>query len=889
MPVMKFAVTGMTCAACSAHVEKAVSAVAGVRSVAVSLLTNSMTVDWEPPASPDSVCAAVSAAGYGAVPENTEGGPAGGAGRRRPPEDGGTAGIARRLAVSLCILLPLLYVSMGHMMWGWPVPAALAENPLAAALYEMLLAALVMVVNQRFFVSGMKSLAHGGPNMDTLVSIGSAASFLFSVAQTFRMSAAVFSGDRAAASALLSGLYFESAAMILTLITVGKLLESHSRGKTADAIRSLMELAPETAVVLRDGVETEIPADNVRPGDIFIVRQGMRIPADGVVLEGESAVDESALTGESVPSDKSAGSAVSAATLNTNGFLKCRAVRTGRDTALSRIIELVENVSATKAPAAKIADKVSGVFVPAVMAVAALTCAAWLLAGQGVDSALLHAVSVLVIACPCSLGLATPVAVMAGSGTGARNGILFKTAAALEAAGRTEIVVFDKTGTITAGRPRVTDLLAADGVSEERLLSVAAALEAKNNHPLALAVMEKVSAAEAAYEPAEKFRALPGFGVEGECGGLAALGGNAAVMRKNGLLSPDAELRGDGLASQGKTPLYFALDGKLLGIIAVADTVKPDSAEAVRELQNMGLRTVMITGDNSRTAAAVAAQVGIQDVFSDVLPDGKEKLVGSLSESGKTAMVGDGINDAPALTRADTGIAVGAGTDVAIDAADVVLTRPCLTDVAAAVRLSRFVIRNIHENLFWAFFYNSVGILIASGALYPAFGLQLNPMVAAAAMSLSSFCVVTNALRINLIDVHSAKHDRKRRQSRSVPGAADSCVLTADDVSADCGPDADARRVDSVRSVDSIHSMKNTEKIEKKEEKSMQRTISIDGMMCDHCRAHVEKALAAVQGVASVTVSLERKNAVVELSADVADSVLTAAVKDAGYTPVSCA
>ena len=858
MTTVKFNVTGMTCAACSAHVEKAVAAVPGVHEVTVSLLTNSMNVTFGSSVTPQNICDAVTSAGYGATPEN------GAAGKnqsaaREALEDHETPKLARRLIASLCLLLPLMYVSMGHLMWGWPVPAVLAENPLAIGLYELLLTSLIMVINQRFFISGFQSLLHGGPNMDTLVAMGSGAAFIYSVAILFTMTGAVSSGNLAMATHCVHALYFESAAMILTLITVGKMLEAYSKGKTTNAIKSLIDLAPKTAHVLRDEGETTIPVEEVRVGDPFLVRPGESIPVDGQVLEGESAVNEAALTGESLPVDKAPGSLVSAATLNQNGSLTCTATRVGGDTTLSQIIEMVENAAATKAPIAKVADRVSGVFVPVVIGIALIAGIIWLIAGETFGFALARAISVLVISCPCALGLATPVAIMVGSGVGAKKGVLFKTAAALEAAGKTDFVVLDKTGTVTQGKPQVTDLRPAPGVTEAELLGIAAALEEKSEHPLAHAIRARADETGLQYDPARAFAALPGHGVQGEIGGKVAFGGNAALMQERDLLTDQMQGAGEALANEGKTPLYFALGGRLLGIVAVADVVKPDSAAAIRMLKNMGVQTVMLTGDNRRTAEAIAGQVGMDAVVADVLPNDKEAVVRRLSEYGKVAMVGDGINDAPALTRADVGIAIGAGADVALDAADVVLMKSSLLDVPAAIRLSRQVLRNIHENLFWAFLYNCIGIPIAAGALIPMFGLQLNPMFGAAAMSLSSFCVVMNALRLNLFHMHSTKRDTKRKkipmpeflsgfQEKQCPALAP----------------------------------------EKTEVTQMTKTILIDGMMCAHCQMHVQKALAAIDGVSAVDVNLEEKKAVVMLAKDVSDQALMDAVTQAGYTPVSC-
>lgn len=852
MRTEKFNVTGMTCAACSAHVEKAVAAVEGVSEVTVSLLTNSMSVQYDAPASAQAMCQAVQTAGYGASPEqkaqtNVQA-------AREALEDHETPKLAKRLIASLVLLIPLMYVSMGALMWDWPIPAGFRENPMAIGLYQLLLTTAVMVINQRFFISGMTSLIHGGPNMDTLVAMGSAAAYLYSVAMLFAMS-----GDTAHTEHYLHELYFESAAMILTLITVGKLLEARSKGKTTNAIKSLMDLAPKTARVLRDGKEETIPAEEVQTGDTFLVRPGESIPVDGRVVEGESAVNEAALTGESLPVDKQPGSLVSAATLNQNGFLTCTATRVGGDTTLSQIIEMVENAAATKAPIAKVADKVSGVFVPAVIGIALVTFVVWMLVGETFGFALARAISVLVISCPCALGLATPVAIMVGSGLGAKNGVLFKTASALEAAGKTDFVILDKTGTVTEGKPQVTDLRPNENITKEELLAVAAALEEKSEHPLAKAVREHAQEEGLTYEPAAAFSAMPGHGVQGRINGERAIGGNAALMREQGLLTESMERAGEELAEEGKTPLYFAMGTKLLGIIAVADVVKPDSAQAIRELEDMGIQTIMLTGDNRRTAEAIGRQVGLQKVISDVLPGDKEAVVRSLSTLGKTAMVGDGINDAPALTRADVGIAIGAGADVALDAADVVLMKSSLLDVPAAIRLSRQVLRNIHENLFWAFFYNCIGIPLAAGVLIPVLGWQLNPMFGAAAMSLSSFCVVMNALRLNLFQVHSAKRDvphKKVPRPDTLPGLTDRnapCPIP-----------------------------------EKKEENKMTKTVYVEGMMCAHCQAHVKKALEGVEGVEGVEVSLEDKKAVVELAKDVSDEVLMDAVKEAGYEAIRC-
>jgi len=857
----KFSVNGMTCAACSAHVEKAVAAVPGVESVSVSLLTNSMNVDFASPASAESICAAVDKAGYNAFLDTKDVRSADAAPKRALLEDTETPHLIKRLIASLVLLVPLMYVSMGHMMWKWPVPPAVHNNPASIALYEMLLALSVMLINRRFFTSGFKSFVHGAPNMDTLVALGSGASFAYSMAVLFLMTFAMASGDMKSAHAYLHDLYFESSAMILTLITVGKTLESYSKGKTTNAIKSLMDLAPEQAHVMRDGKEVTIPASEVKVGDLFIVRPGERIPVDGTVSEGASAVNESALTGESLPVDKERGSGVSAATLNQNGFLTCRATHVGSDTSLSKIIDMVENAAATKAPAAKLADKVSGIFVPSVIVLAVGTGVVWLAAGAEAGFALARAVSVLVISCPCALGLATPVAIMVGSGLGAKHGILFKTAAALEACGKTDVVVLDKTGTLTEGKPRATDIYTDE--SEEKLLKIAGSLEAKSEHPLSRAVMEAVAERRIAYETADDFVALPGFGVRGTVRGKSAFGGNAALMEEQHVLSASLKEKGEAFAEEGKTPLYFAEDEKALGIIAVADVAKSDSAEAVHTLYDEGIAVVMLTGDNRRTARAVAKTVGIRSVVSDVLPDGKDEVVSRLQTYGRVAMVGDGINDAPALTRADIGIAIGAGTDVALDAADVVLMKSTLSDVSAAVNLSRGVLTNIKENLFWAFCYNVIGIPVAAGALFPAFGIALNPMLGAAAMSLSSFCVVTNALRLNLFDIY------KKRKAKKRPVELPDEAFTADGKAANTFTAADGAVNNDIT-----------------EEPKMTKTITIDGMMCDHCRRHVEKALSAIDGVTKVDVSLKDKNAVVTLSKDVNEKTLFDAVSEAGYTPL---
>ncbi len=842
----KFQVTGMTCAACQAHVERAVSGVEGVAEVSVSLLTNSMQVSYDAPATEAAICAAVEKGGYHAAPAEAQSTKAPAADAL---EDTETPKLLRRLVASLVLLLPLMYVSMGHIMWGWPLFDALANSPMALGLYQLLFTVAVMVINQKFFISGWQSLSHGAPNMDTLVAMGSGAAFVYSTAVLFQMAT-----QPQHAGHLLHELYFESAAMILALITVGKTLEARSKGKTTDAIRALMDLAPKTAHLLRNGAWVDVPVEDVPVGGTFLVRPGESIPVDGAITEGFSAVNEAALTGESIPVDKGPGDHISAGTLNQTGALTCTATRVGSDTTLHQIIQMVENAAATKAPIAKVADKVSGIFVPTVLGIAAVTCAVWLLLGESFGFALARAISVLVISCPCALGLATPVAIMVGSGRGAKAGVLFKTAASLEATGRTQIVVLDKTGTVTAGHPRVTDLWAAEGSSQAQLLRVAAALEGYSEHPLAKAICDYAQQQALSADRAADFAALPGSGVSGTVDGKPALGGNAALMAEHGLLTHAALQQGKAFAEAGKTPLYFAHDGKLLGIIAVADTVKPDSAAAIAQLRKLGIRVVMLTGDNARTAAAVGRQVGIDQVISDVKPDGKEAVIRELCQYGKVAMVGDGINDAPALTRADIGIAIGAGSDVALDAADVVLMRSTLMDVPAAIRLSRQVLRNIHQNLFWAFFYNCIGIPLAAGVLIP-LGLTLNPMFGAAAMSLSSFCVVSNALRLNLFDPADPRHDKAISEVTLPP-------LTED------------------KEQDITPITKKTEEI------TMKKTIYIDGMMCPHCQAHVEKALSGRADVEAVEVSLADKKAVVTLKQPVEDASLMATVQEAGYTPV---
>ncbi len=885
MKTDKFQVSGMTCAACSAHVEKAAASVPGVNEVSVNLLMNSMVVEYEEPATAEDICAAVTSAGYGASlaagRTNAQAGSM--AADRTALEDRETPGIRRRLIASLCLLLPLMYVSMGHLMWGWPVPAVFAADPWAIALYQLLLTGLVMVINQKFFISGFQGLLHRAPNMDTLVALGSGAAFVYSTAVMFRMGS--YTGDREMALHCLHDMYFESAAMILTLITVGKMLEAYSKGKTTNAIKSLMDLAPKTAHVMRDGTEMTIPAQEVMEGETFIVRPGESIPVDGEVLEGESAVDESALTGESLPVDKHAGARVSAATINQNGALTCRALRVGKDTTLQQIIDMVENAVATKAPIAQIADRVSGVFVPVVIVLAVITGMIWLAMGAGAGKALSYAISVLVISCPCSLGLATPVAIMVGNGMGARHGILFKNATALEHAGRTDFVVLDKTGTVTEGKPKVTDVHPAEGVSEQELLRTAASLEAKSEHPLAKAICEYTAERGIPAMPVESFRALPGWGVEGTLAGKEAAGGNGALVSGRKLLTESMRTAGERMAEEGKTPLYFMADGRLLGMIAVADVVKQDSRQAVHALRGMGIQVIMLTGDNRRTAQAIGRQVGLTAIVSDVLPNDKEAVVRKLSEYGRVAMVGDGINDAPALTRADVGIAIGAGADVALDAADIVLMKSKLSDVSAAIRLSRQVLKNIHENLFWAFFYNCIGIPLAAGVLVSIAGLSLNPMFAAAAMSLSSFCVVMNALRLNLYAVQSDRTDRKKTE---VPLPEFISNITGVEKQRENGEAAACGR-DGKNCGNMQHREKDqTIERKEKEEDKMVKTLDIEGMMCAHCQAHVQKALEGIEGVTQVSVSLEENQAVLTAEETVSDQMLIDAVTEGGYKVLSC-
>ena len=842
----QYNVTGMSCAACSARVEKAVSGVPGVTSCAVSLLTNSMGVEGT--ASPQAIIKAVEDAGYGASPKGAQ--KAAAAPEADALADKESPVLARRLISSLVLLLPLMYLSMGHMMWGWPLPAFFDGNHVAMGLAQMLLAAVVMLINKKFFVSGGKALWHRAPNMDTLVALGSGVSFVWSVFLLFRMTGAVVRGDEETVMSCMMGFNFESAAMIVTLITVGKLLEAKAKGKTTNALKSLMKLAAKTAVVERDGQAVEVPIEQLRRGDVFQVKPGENIPVDGIVLSGESAVNEAALTGESIPVDKAPGDAVSAATTNQSGFLRCEATRVGEDTTLAQIIRMVSDAAATKAPIAKIADKVSGVFVPVVISIAVVTAVIWLLGGQSLGYALSRGIAVLVISCPCALGLATPVAIMVGSGVGARNGVLFKTAVSLEQAGKTQIVALDKTGTITRGEPTVTDLIPAAGVTEEALLRLAAALEQKSEHPLAKAVLAKAGQAGLRLPEVTDFRALPGNGLAATLEGSALVGGSLAYLKARKSVSADMEQAANGLAEQGKTPLLFARDGKLLGLIAVADVIKEDAPQAIRELQNMGVRVVMLTGDNERTARAIGRQAGVDEVVSGVLPDGKEAVIRSLQEKGQVAMVGDGINDAPALTRADIGIAIGAGADVAIDAADVVLVKSRLSDVPAAIRLSRASLRNIHENLFWAFFYNLIGIPLAAGLFIPILGWELPPMFGALAMSLSSFCVVSNALRLNLFRMHDASRDKKIKNAITEP-------LIAENVN------------------------------ESEEDTNMTKTMEIKGMMCEHCEARVKKTLEKLDGVETAQVSHEAGTAIVTLRADVADEVLKKAVEDQDYEVVS--
>lgn len=844
----------MSCAACSSRVEKAVNKVPGVESCSVSLLTNSMGVEGT--ASPAEIISAVEAAGYGASEKggSAEAGESGAGAQMSADEellkDTETPVLKRRLIASVAVLIVLMYFSMGHMMWNWPTPSILEGNHVAMGLIQLLFSAIIMVINQKFFISGFKSLWHRAPNMDTLVALGSGAAFVYSTYALFAMTDAQVNGDMSAVMKYMHEFYFESAAMILALITVGKMLEARSKGKTTDALKGLMKLAPKTAVILRDGEEVTVPASQVKKGDIFVVRPGESIPVDGIVKSGMSAVDESALTGESMPVDKAPDDAVSAATINQSGFLQCEATRVGEDTALSQIIKMVSDAAATKAPIAKVADKVSGIFVPAVIAIAAVTILVWLLVGQTVGFALARGISVLVISCPCALGLATPVAIMVGNGIGARRGILFKTAVSLEATGKVQIAALDKTGTITEGDPKVTDIIPVHGVSEDELMTYAYSLEAMSEHPLAKAVV--AAAEERGLETMDisDFRILPGSGLSAMLDGEALYGGSLSFASETAELDDEIRRKAESLAEEGKTPLFFIKDKNILGMIAVADVIREDSPAAVKELQDMGIRVVMITGDNRRTAETVGKQAGVDQVIAQVLPDGKEAAIRELQKYGKVAMVGDGINDAPALTRADTGIAIGAGTDVAIDAADVVLMNSSLSDVPAAVRLSRLTLRNIHQNLFWAFIYNVIGIPLAAGVWIHLLGWQLNPMFGAAAMSLSSFCVVTNALTLNLFDIRNTRHDRKRK------------------------------RIDIPQIINEIEE-------DDKEEPGMKKTIKIEGMMCKHCEASVKGSLESLDGVKGAKVSHEKGTAVVKLADDVADDVLRKAVEDKDFKVLS--
>ena len=843
----QYQVTGMSCAACSARVEKAVSHVPGVTSCSVSLLTNSMGVEGS--ASPQDIIKAVEEAGYGASPKGADSQQSSASQAAEALADHEIPILKKRLIASVGFLLVLMYFSMGHMMWGWPVPQWFEHNHVAMGLLQLLLAGIVMVINQKFFISGFKSLWHRSPNMDTLVALGSMASFVWSVYVLFAMTGAQVSGDMAAVENYMMDFYFESAAMILTLITVGKMLEARSKGKTTDALKSLMKLAPKTAVVIRNGQETTIPVEQVHKGDIFVARPGENIPVDGVVLEGTSAVNESALTGESIPVDKAAGDMVSAATVNQSGFIRCEASRVGEDTTLSQIIKMVSDAAATKAPIAKIADRVSGIFVPAVITIAVITTIVWLLTGQTFGYALARGISVLVISCPCALGLATPVAIMVGNGMGAKNGILFKTAVSLEETGKVQIVALDKTGTITSGQPEVTDILPAEGFSEEQLLTLAFSLEQKSEHPLAKAVLKKAEERKLhAYEISD-FQALPGNGLSGIMNSQTLMGGSMKFISSRVSVPDSLKQQAEHLAEQGKTPLLFASDNKLAGIIAVADVIKEDSPQAVKELQNMGIQVVMLTGDNEKTARAIGKQAGVDEVIAGVLPDGKESVIRSLKEQGKVAMVGDGINDAPALTRADIGIAIGAGTDIAIDAADIVLMKSRLSDVPAAIRLSRATLRNIHENLFWAFFYNVIGIPLAAGVWIPIFGWTLNPMFGAAAMSLSSFCVVTNALRLNLFKVHDASRDKKIKQAVSIL------------------PEKDY----------------NESNKEKETTSMVKITVNVEGMMCPHCEAHVNEAIKAAFQAEDVVSSHEKKTTVFTSPEHVDEDKIREVIKNAAY------
>ena len=867
----QYNVTGMSCAACSSRVEKAVSKVPGVTSCSVSLLTNSMGVEGT--ASSGEIIKAVQDAGYGASLKGASGAQVSVSAAEEALEDHETPVLKKRLIASIGFLLVLMYFSMGHMMWGWPLPAWFDGNHVAMGLVQLLLAGIVMVINQKFFISGFKSLWHRAPNMDTLVALGSMASFVWSVYALFAMTRAQVDGDLTAVMNYMMEFYFESAAMILTLITVGKMLEARSKGKTTDALKGLMKLAPKTAVVVRDGQEVTVPIEQVRKGDVFVVRPGENIPVDGVLLEGNSAVNESALTGESIPADKNPGDAVSAATVNQSGFIRCEATRVGEDTTLSQIIKMVSDAAATKAPIAKIADRVSGVFVPAVISIAIVTTIIWLLVGKSFGFALARGISVLVISCPCALGLATPVAIMVGNGMGAKSGILFKTAVSLEETGKIQIVALDKTGTITKGEPQVTDLIPAEGFSEKELLAYAYTVEKRSEHPLARAIIAKAEEEQISAAEISDFQALPGNGLRAVLNNEILTGGSMKFISNQVSVTPELILEAERLAGEGKTPLLFAKNGRLIGMIAVADVMKEDSPQAIKELQNMGIRVVMLTGDNERTAKAIGAQAGVDEVIAGVLPDGKESVIRSLKEYGKVAMAGDGINDAPALTRADIGIAIGAGTDVAIDAADVVLMKSRLSDVPAAIRLSRATLRNIHENLFWAFFYNIIGIPLAAGVWIPVFGWTLNPMFGAAAMSLSSFCVVTNALRLNLFKVHDASRDKKNRQNTS------GSHMTADTEDRNMiNESANCRNKE-------IHDRKDQENIkENKENKAMTTiTVNVTGMMCGHCEAHVNKAVKEAFGVEDVISSHEKGTTVIKAPQKLDEDKIRDVIKEAGY------
>ena len=871
----QYTVTGMSCAACSSRVEKAVSKVPGVTSCSVSLLTNSMGVEGT--ASPEAIIQAVEDAGYGASKKNAGNSGAAGAAQSQSAQedmlkDRETPLMKKRLIASVVLLIPLMYVSMGHMMWGWPLPSFMADNHVAMGLIQLLFTAMIMVINQKFFVNGFKGLLHRSPNMDTLVALGSGASFVYSVYALFAMTDAQVKGDMAGVMSYMHEFYFESAAMILTLITVGKMLEARSKGKTTDALKGLMKLAPKTATVVRDGAEVEVNIEQVRIGDVFVVRPGENIPVDGVVLEGQSAVNESALTGESIPVDKAVGDSVSAATLNQSGFLRCEATRIGQDTTLSQIIQMVSDAAATKAPIAKVADRVSGIFVPAVISIAIVTLIVWLIAGYGIGFALARSISVLVISCPCALGLATPVAIMVGSGMGAKHGIMFKTAVSLEETGKTAIVALDKTGTITKGEPQVTDIISENDIDEATLLGAAHALELKSEHPLARAIVTYGEEKAIEKDAVDDFEAVAGNGLTGAWHGRQLAGGNLKFILQKASVSDAMREKAEQLAMEGKTPLYFAADGKLLGLIAVADVIKEDSPKAIKELQNMGIKVVMLTGDNERTANAVGALAGVDEVIAGVLPDGKEAVIRALKQQGKVAMVGDGINDAPALTSADIGIAIGAGTDIAIDAADVVLMKSRLSDVPAAIRLSRATLRNIHENLFWAFIYNVIGIPLAAGVWFPLFALKLNPMFGAAAMSLSSFCVVSNALRLNLFKMYDGRRDKKIKNKNHNSISSDS---------KDNGKQQDTQINKNSQAAEAVS---DTNK--KEDENNMEKIMEIKGMMCGHCEARVKKVLEAIDGVDEAVVSHEKGTAIVKLSAQVDDKVLKKAVEDQDYEVV---